>query len=1093
MTGQSFGYRADRILVRFKPHVAVEECSEFYAGLRLMVRRRFRIIDNCEVLELPTGATVEEIIRRCKTSELVEVAEPDYWVRGSASPNDPAYMNGTLWGLDNSGRNGGKPDADIAAAEAWDVLNDAEGIIVAVIDSGIRYTHQDLAANIWSNPGETGFDAFGRNKAVNGIDDDGNGYVDDVHGIDTVLKTGDPKDPNGHGTHVAGIAGAVGNNRIGVAGVAWRVKLMACRFLDNTLTGSISDAIQCIEYARNHGAVIINASWGNTNPSLFLESAIGQCRDSGIILVTAAGNEGVDNDEIPSYPANYDFDNVVSVTSTTRSDSLASAANIGASSVDLGAPGSSIYSTFSRSDASYAFLSGTSMSAPYVSGALALVRTFFSNETYRQSINRILSTADTMPSLEGKTVSGGRLNLDKALRTKVQAGFLVDSITGSPPLAVQFTDVSFGNGIRSEWDFGDGTSASEESSPRHVFDREGDFTVRLTVIDMAGNQSRMSRVISVVANYSMRSAAFEWIDPSSMASIRLSDDGVSAAQRLPFEFTFYGKRYTELFVGANGLVGFVNQRLDTSVNADLPSSELPNAVICPWWDDLDPSSGGEIRIGSIGATPNRQQVVSWVNVPHRASRSYSFTFQTVLREGSNQILFQYLNVEPNRNRGAGKTAAVGIENGTGLVARKYSYGGSTLLNDSHAILFTPSDAGGLFIAPAADLTSSGEVGGPFTPSSQEYTLTNTVGYDLAWAVGKTQDWISINPEMGILASGQSTTVTVSINSVAQTLGAGNYDDTLSFENLDTGIGNTSRSVSIVIRGARGIVDVTPDLGFYSSGFVGGPFNPQTQTYRLRNTRGAVLDWIAEGDVEWISIDPSEGPLNPGNAINLSASVSGSADRLEDGTYAGRVVFKSRIDASRNTDREVILTVISPTARLATEPGSEIRFTGSSADQIEKYQSKVTLTNLSEQSLEWRGASREIWADLSPKEGRLNGGQSISVTVSINENGGILAPGLHRSEIVFTSTGGVARATSEVLLDLRLGFLLTAKLVDRPSGLVQLQLEGEPNSAYQIEASSNLFDWNPMRTVRIPEGGRAEFIDEEAIRHSPRFYRAVLVE
>ena len=1092
-TGESSAFRADRVLVRFKPHVTEEECSEFYARLQLLVHRRFTIIENCEVLVLPTGVIVEELIRQCETSELVDMAEPDYWVHASAAPNDPGYLNGTLWGLNNSGRNGGRRDADIDAPEAWDVLNDAGDIIVAVIDSGIRYTHQDLAANIWSNPGETGFDVFGRNKATNRIDDDGNGFIDDVHGIDTVLDTGDPIDPNGHGTHVAGIIGAVGNNRVGIAGVAWRVKLMACRFLDNSRSGSISDAIQCIQYARNHGATIINASWGNTNPSLFLESAIRQCQDSGIILVAAAGNEGINNDEIPSYPANYDLDNVLSVTATTRTDSLASGSNIGATSVDLAAPGSSIYSTFNRSNVSYAFLSGTSMSAPHVSGALALVRTLFSGEVYQHNINRLIATTDPIPNLEGKTVSGGRLNLDKALRTKVEAKFLADAVTGSPPLAVRFSNLSFGNGIQFEWNFGDDSAASLEPSPMHLFDKEGDFAVRLTVTDMAGNQSRSSRVISVVANYNMRSAEFDWINPSSMSSITLSDDEVSAAQRLPFEFRFYGEEFNELFVGSNGLIGFVNQGLDTSVNSDLPDSMFPNGIICPWWDDLDPSSGGEIRIGTIGVAPNRRQVVSWVNVPHRASRSSSFTFQAVLHEASNQILFQYLKVDPNRSRGAGKTAAIGIENGTGLVARKYSYGGITPLKDRQAILFTPSDAGGLRVATGTDFTSSGEVGGPFTPSSQAYILENTSMSDLVWAVGKTQDWISISPNNGILATGHSTMVTVAINSAAQSLRTGNYKESISFDNLDTGNGSTSRSVNLVVRGGGGIIDVTPDLGFYSSGFVGGLFNPQTQSYRLRNTGDAVLEWIAEGDVDWISINPSEGLLNPGNAINLSVSVAEGAEQLADGTYTGRVVFKSQRDGNRRTDREIVLTVISPKARLATGAKSEIQFTGSASDQIESFQSEVILTNLSDDSLEWRGASTEIWVDLSPERGRLNAGESASVIVSINENGDLLAPGLHRSEIVFTSTGGVARASTIVLFELVQQIRLRAEIHDLESGIVRVQLTGESDSSYQIEGSLNLLDWNPLRTVRIPLSGRVEFFDPEANRLSPRFYRAVLLE
>src|SRR5205807_6013055 len=195
---------------------------------------------------------------------------------------------------------------------------------------------------MWVNPDEI---------PGNGIDDDGDGYVDDIHGINTVNNTGDPNDDHGHGTHVSGTIGAVGNNNVGVVGVCWKVQIMACKFLDSSGNGFISDAIRCMDYARSKGAKVINASWGTTTfTSQALHDAIDSLRQAGIIFVAAAGNASQDNGVDPIYPASYDLDNIISVAATTRNDDLAVFSNYGATTVDLGAPGDPIFSCWNTSD-----------------------------------------------------------------------------------------------------------------------------------------------------------------------------------------------------------------------------------------------------------------------------------------------------------------------------------------------------------------------------------------------------------------------------------------------------------------------------------------------------------------------------------------------------------------------------------------------------------------------------------------------------------------------------------------------------------------------------------------------------------------------
>ena len=346
--------------------------------------RTFARIGNLQVIRVPKSETVASLIAAYERSGLVEFAEPDYLGQIAATPNDPRYMDHTLWGLDK-----------IAAPAGWDVLTSASNIVVAVLDTGVRYTHEDLAANMWVNPN------------------------DGSHGLNVVAGNTDPNDDNVHGTGVAGVLGAVGNNGKGVVGVTWRTQIMACKCFNSSGIGSVSMVVTCLDYARTNGARIINASWGFTN-SLALSNAVYSLRDSNIIVVAACGNSSADIDLNPTYPASYHFDNVVSVASTTSSDTLAPTSNFGAGSVHLAAPGENIYSTFPATDTFYFAQSGTSFAAPHVVGALALMLAKFPAETYQQIIARLLDATVPLPALAGKCVTGGRLNLRNALNPPIK-------------------------------------------------------------------------------------------------------------------------------------------------------------------------------------------------------------------------------------------------------------------------------------------------------------------------------------------------------------------------------------------------------------------------------------------------------------------------------------------------------------------------------------------------------------------------------------------------------------------------------------------------------------------------------------------------
>lgn len=354
------------------------------------------------------AASVADVRGWAAATAGVRYVEPDFVITTSATPNDPSYSR--LWGLNNSGQTGGVADADMDVAEAWDVTAGSRSVVVGVIDTGIDYNHPDLAANIWRNP---------REIAGDGIDNDRNGYVDDVRGWDFANNDADPFDDEGHGTHVAGTIGAVGNNGVGIVGVSWNVSLMALKFLGADGSGSTSGAIAAINYAtrmrQSFGVNVVatNNSWGGGGFSSALRDAIAAGGSAGVLCVAAAGNESANNDATPSYPANYAGDAVISVAATDSSNRLATFSNYGATTVDVAAPGVGIYSTVPGNR--YASYSGTSMATPHVTGTVALLAAANPQATAAELRTAILSTAVPLPALAGKVATGGLVNAAAAL------------------------------------------------------------------------------------------------------------------------------------------------------------------------------------------------------------------------------------------------------------------------------------------------------------------------------------------------------------------------------------------------------------------------------------------------------------------------------------------------------------------------------------------------------------------------------------------------------------------------------------------------------------------------------------------------------
>lgn len=389
-------------------------------------------------MQLASSTDMQATLEAYRSSPLVAFAEPDYPIRltedSQLIPIDPQF--GSLYGLHNTGQTGGTIDADIDAPEAWNITTGSPSTIIAVIDSGVDYTHEDLIGNLWLNGAEV---------PGNNIDDDGNGYIDDYHGFDFYDNDGDPMDENGHGTHVAGTIGAVGGNDVGVTGVNHQVQIMPIRFLGPDGSGYTSDAISALEYAVANGALISNNSWGGGGFSQAMFSALEYARDAGHIFVAAAGNSSRDHDTEASFPASYEIDNVVSVAATDHHDQLAYFSDFGATTVDVAAPGTGILSTTPGN--TYSSYSGTSMAAPHAAGVLGLMRSAHPEWTARQLIHQLTVSSDPVAGLEDLTISGGRINaaasLDPSFQSRASLNFDQSTYEAGTTVTVRLIDFDY--------------------------------------------------------------------------------------------------------------------------------------------------------------------------------------------------------------------------------------------------------------------------------------------------------------------------------------------------------------------------------------------------------------------------------------------------------------------------------------------------------------------------------------------------------------------------------------------------------------------------------------------------------------------------
>ncbi len=412
-------YVPGEILVKYKTGLKTTQKSVLRdeIGGQVLHEMNFIGVEHLQV----RGMAVEEAVARLSLDPRVEYVEPNYLWSLDVVPNDTRYPE--MYQLHNTGQTGGTPGADIRAEQAWATFTGDPNILVGVIDTGVDYTHPDLAANAWTNPGEI---------PGNNVDDDGNGYVDDVHGYDFVNNDGDPFDDNEHGTHCSGTIAAVGNNALGTTGINWRAKIAGIKFLSASGSGSTANAVLGIQYAITIGCRLTSNSWGGGGFSQALLDAINAAGAAGQLFVASQGNASTNTDVSPSYPAAYDSPYIIGVAATDHNDQLASFSNYGATTCDLGAPGVDVLSLMPGGG--YQLLSGTSMAGPHVSGACAFMFGRFPGMTNMQVKQRIMQFADPIPALTGRCVTGARLNLFMAAADpdSIPPGAVSDLATENP-------------------------------------------------------------------------------------------------------------------------------------------------------------------------------------------------------------------------------------------------------------------------------------------------------------------------------------------------------------------------------------------------------------------------------------------------------------------------------------------------------------------------------------------------------------------------------------------------------------------------------------------------------------------------------------
>ena len=940
-------YEPERLLVRFAPQVlGAHRVGILAAALPgAEVERTYRIVPGLCRVKLGGGATVEQALMTVNKAAGVLYAEPDYEVQADAVPNDARFSD--LWGMHNTGQTGGWPDADIDAPEAWEVNTGSRDIVVAVIDTGVDYGHEDLSTNMWRNGGEI---------PGNSVDDDGNGYVDDVYGYDFYNGDGDPMDDNNHGTHCAGTIGGAGNNVVGVAGVCWQVRIMALKFLSSFGSGSSSDAISCIEYAVQMGAKVLSNSWGGGSYNQALKDAIDAAGAAGIVFVAAAGNSGDDNDLIAHYPSSYTCENIIAVMATDRNDGRSvwpsgGSSCYGATSVDIGAPGSSILSC--KRGGGYVAFNGTSMATPHVAGACALLLSHNPALTVAQMKETLLWSVD-VPTTPLACVSEGRMNVRAALAA-VGAEWLTvspESVTNVPPGTATNIVLHFDAG---------------ELQP-------GSYTGQIDIAcnDLGIPQTNVPCVMIVLPE-----------------DLRVTPgEGLISSGHEGGPFTPSNQVYSLTNTGGSELTWFAqcssNWVSVTPTNGILVAGGMTEVTVT-----ISTNANGlgigtyDVAVAFQNMTSGRIQTrLVHLSVTDRPPAMHEFRVLSLLGTGSHVVDHNALTGDDRG--GIAISDSHVFYSGDSSTAR-FSIGdlsGGTALGQKYDALVSDLRSGKVY-SLATGLTPLGSAGGSVTtllihdPATGTAT-TNTIalsapislpasggdvgifaGYGRVLLHTGSRVFAILLPtglvqDLGPMASpthrntenwaywgvaeyyGGTNYIVYVQNSttIARTAVPGGTSTTLAtFANVSdmacitvsvplsrwyfhhegsSQFGGTSETIGYAdatyLIGAMDDLSVTPAGGLSSEGYQDGPFMPSNKVYALTNEGGSNLTWSASWSEPWIEATPTNGVLAAGESTMVTVSLAAAAASLPPGKNRDTVVF-SNVASGINQLRDVDLVIL----------------------------------------------------------------------------------------------------------------------------------------------------------------------------------------
>jgi len=700
-------YAPGEILVRFRAGTPEQAKLQAHALVSAQVTKKFGSVSNLERIHLPEGTRIEAAIAQYRSMPAVEYAEPNYIVHSLQSPtvvNDP-YFN-QQWSLQNTGQTGGTSGADIHATQAWSITKGNSNLVVAVIDSGVDYTHPDLASQIWSAPSQ---------YAVTRSQGDVFTCPAGSHGFDAVNGTCTPMDDVGHGTHVSGTIGAATNNSVGVAGIAWKVQIVACKFLNSQGFGDMSGAITCLEMVKSlkdSGINIVasNNSWGGGAYSQALSDAIEANAQSGILFIAAAGNDFQDTDLVPTYPADYGLPNILSVAASDAKDQYAAFSNAGRRTTHITAPGDHILSTTPNN--TYSVYSGTSMATPHVTGVIALLKAQDPSRDWRALKNLVLAGGDTVAALDS-TVSGKRLNAlgsltcsNKTVQSRLMP--VADTIAATPgtPLTLEALSincaaaagpvtVSVSPGGQAVT-LSDGGTNGDQAAGDGIFTGQwipsgiGSYTLTFPWGD--------ALQVEVLSAYNSKSVGASYTTITG-TNLNLGDDGIAQVVS-PFPVAYGGGSFSNLNISSNGTISFT-ETYDDYVNAQMPPAfgppftlPQPTTLISPWWQDLFPVKGSAQNVfwSVVGSAPNRQLVVEWRDVRGflcNTDTTATVKFEVVFFEGKSDVQFNYADTAFGgscTSQDNGGAATVGLQQSL-TQAQMFSFDDQTL-SDGTSLLWT---------------------------------------------------------------------------------------------------------------------------------------------------------------------------------------------------------------------------------------------------------------------------------------------------------------------------------------------------------------------------------------------------------------------